>query len=335
MPRARFVALILLAVALAACGSGPLQKRVRSTFGAGGWQESDFRRPLVVHPFHASKNLAEAATVIGEPSSFTVAKGDTLHDVARYAGLGFHEIATAHPQVDEWTPEPGKRLELPTFWVLPNTPHRGLVVNVPEMRLYYFPEEGPGAGGVITHAIGIGRDDWRTPFGKFRVTERTENPTWVIPESIRKERIAEKGWSEKSIAGGDPTNPLGLYRLRLSLPLYSIHGTDQPWAVGRKTSHGCIRLYPEDIEQLFPLVPVGTPGAFVDEPVKIGARGGEIFVEVHPPIYGRRVSYARKAQALLRAQGWEKHVDRQALAEALERKSGVPTRISRAERASL
>lgn len=329
MPALRPAAFLLIALLVAACGSGPLQKRVRNTFGAAGWEESDFGRPLVVHSYRASKNLAEASTVIGEPSGFTIAKGDTLHDAARYAGLGFNEIADAHPNVDEWTPVPGTRLELPTVWVLPRAARRGIVVNVPEMRLYYYPAEGAGAGGVITYAIGIGRDDWRTPVGKFRVTERTENPTWVIPESIRKERIAEKGWSEKSIAGGDPTNPLGLYRLRLSLDLYSIHGTDQPYAVGRKTSHGCIRLYPEDIEQLYPLVPVGTPGAFVDEPVKIGARGGEIFVEAHPPIYGRRVSYARTARALLREHGWEKLVDPQALAAALERKSGVPTRISR------
>jgi L,D-transpeptidase ErfK/SrfK len=157
----------------------------------------------------------------------------------------------------------------------------------------------------------------------------------VIPESIRKERIKEKGWSEKSIPGGDPTNPMGLYRLRLSLDLYSIHGTDQPWAVGRKTSHGCIRLYPEDIEQLFPLVPVGTTGAFVDQPVKVGARGGEIFVEVHPPIYDRRVDYARAARQLLRENGWERHVDAQALAAALERKAGVPTRVSRAASAAV
>ncbi|MGH9388019.1 MAG: L,D-transpeptidase, partial [Vicinamibacteria bacterium] len=151
----------------------------------------------------------------------------------------------------------------------------------------------------------------------------------VIPESIRKERIQDKGWSEKSIPGGDPTNPLGLYRLRLSLDLYSIHGTDQPWAVGRKTSHGCIRLYPEDIEQLFSLVPLGTTGVFLDQPVKIGARGGEIFVEAHPSIYGRRVDYAGTARRLLRERGWNKHVDPQALAAALAQKTGVPARISR------
>lgn len=330
MRRLRHAAVLLpIALFVAACGSGPLQKRVRNTFGVDGWKESDFGRPLTVHSFRASKNLAEAATVIGEPSSFTIAKGDTLHDAARFAGLGFNEIRDAHPTIDEWTPAPGTRLELPTLWVLPKAAHSGIVVNVPEMRLYYYPQDGPHAGGVITYAIGIGRDDWRTPVGKFRVTERTENPTWVIPESIRKERIREKGWSEKSIPGGDPTNPLGLYRLRLSLDLYSIHGTDQPYAVGRKTSHGCIRLYPEDIAQLFPLVPVGTRGMFVDEPVKVGARGGVIYVEAHPPIYGRRPNYPAKARALLRELGWEKHVDRQALAAALEKKSGVPTPISK------
>lgn len=327
--RRSVAAAVLCAIVWAGCGSGPVQKRVRQTFGVQGWQESDFRRSLVVHSFEASKRLADAATVIGEPSSFTLSSGDTLHDVARYAGLGVNEIVDAYPEIDEWTPPPGMRLDLPTFWVLPKAEPRGVVVNIPEMRLYYFPEQAPGAAGVITYAIGIGRDDWRTPTGKFRVTERTENPTWVIPESIRKERIQDKGWSERSIAGGDPTNPLGLYRLRLSLDLYSIHGTDQPWAVGRKTSHGCIRLYPEDIEQLFPLVPVGTTGVFVDQPVKIGARGGEIYVEAHPPIYDRRINYARTARELLRERGWTKHVDPQALAAALERKSGVPTRISR------
>ena len=155
-----------------------------------------------------------------------------------------------------------------------------MIVNIPEMRLYYFQN-----GTVVTYPVGLGRDDWRTPEGSFKIRGKTENPTWVIPESIRAEHIRERDDPRTFIAGGDPENPSGLFRLELTLPLYALHGSNMPWGVGMQVSHGCIRLYNEDIAILFREVQVGTPGEFLYQPVKIGERNGEIFIEVHPDIY--------------------------------------------------
>jgi L,D-transpeptidase ErfK/SrfK len=295
------------------------------------WQESDFPpRPVVAYLF--SLDPRDLSTVVGEPKSYTFAKGDTLYDVARHLGLGIEDVTDAYPSLDPWLPPEGERLAFPTWWVLPESDYRGVVVNIPEMRVYYF----PGGGGdlartVVTYPVGLGRDEWRTPTGKFKVVEKTVDPAWVIPDSIRAEHIAERGDPRRMIPGGDPTNPLGHYRLRLSLPLYGIHGTNIPWGVGMQVSHGCIRLYPEDIERLFQLVAVGTPGEIVYEPVKIGARDGDIYVEVHRDIYNTGFDYRAAASELLRKKGWQDVVDAELLAGALERRDGVPTRISRGQ----
>jgi L,D-transpeptidase ErfK/SrfK len=292
------------------------------------WEESDFPpRPVVAYVF--SLDPRDLSTVVGEPKGYTFAKKDTLYDVARHLGLGINEVTDAFPGVDPWLPPEGERLAFPTWWVLPDSAYRGVVVNIPEMRVYYFPQGGGDwARTVVTYPVGLGRDEWRTPTGKFKVTEKTVNPEWVIPESIRAEHIAERGDPRTRIAGGDPSNPLGRYRLRLSLPLYGIHGTNIPWGVGMEVSHGCIRLYPEDIERLFGLVAVGTPGEIVYEPVKIGARDGDVYVEVHRDIYDIGLDYAAKARELLRRRGWQDLADPGLLAGALQRRSGVPVLVS-------
>jgi L,D-transpeptidase ErfK/SrfK len=218
---------------------------------------------------------------------------------------------------------------LPTEWVLPSVDYQGVIINIPEMRLYYFHPRRKGAPLLVsTYPVGLGRDDWRTPEGKFKVNGKTKNPTWVIPESIRKERIKEKGFSETMIKGGDPQNPLGKYRFELTLPMYRIHGTNIPWGVGMQVSHGCVRLYPEDIEQLFPMVPVGTPGQFVYEPVKVGARGGRILVEVSPDIYGQVPGMFSEARRLLRERGWLEQVDLERVERAVVEQSGVPLDVT-------
>ncbi|MGH7823319.1 MAG: thioredoxin family protein, partial [Candidatus Binatia bacterium] len=195
---------------------------------------TDFEpRPVVAHFVEMATDGGPAgSTVIGIVRPYTFREGDTLYDVARRAGLGINELRGALPDVDVWLPPAGETVELPTSWIVPRTEPKGVVINVPEMRLYYFPPASPGAASsgpsristVITYPIGLGRGDWQTPLGSFRITEKTENPTWVIPESIREERIREKGRHERSIAGGDPENPLGRYRMRTTVDLYGIHG---------------------------------------------------------------------------------------------------------------
>src|SRR5207247_333374 len=196
-------------------------------------------------------------------------------------------LLDANPGVDPWVPAVGTDVVVPTEWVLPCCTYQGIVVNIPELRLYYFrpAPDDPRTTLLTTYPVGLGREDWRTPRGKFRVQAKHVKPTWYIPESIRREHIAERGDARRFIPGGAPDNPLGGYRLQLSRSTYGIHGTDIPWGIGREATHGCVRLYPEDIERLFPLVPVGTPVEFTYQPVKVGDRGGAVYVEAHRDVY--------------------------------------------------
>jgi L,D-transpeptidase ErfK/SrfK len=269
-------------------------------------------------------------TVIGQLRPYRIRKGDTLIDLARYYDLGYNEIVDANPGIDPWVPPAGATILLPTEWILPCCSYEGVVVNIPEMRLFYYQRSktDPGTTVVYTYPVGLGRDDWRTPSGKFKIRGKTVNPQWNIPESIRKEHIAERGDPRTFIAGGDPENPLGKYRIELTLPMYGIHGTDIPWGVGMQVSHGCVRLYPEDIERLFPLIPVGAPGEFVYQPVKVGVKGGQVYVESHRDIYGYAPALFREASTTLEKLGLQSRVDQNLLLGALEDPGGMPTRVS-------
>jgi len=276
-------------------------------------------------------------TVIGEPKVYRVRKGDTLMDLARLYGLGYNEIVEANPGLDPWVPPVGAIAILPTEWVLPCCSYSGLVVNIPEMRLFLFRRgTEPGTTQVFTYPVGLGRDDWRTPTGTFRVSGKTVDPQWNIPESIRKEHIEERGDYRTFIPGGDPDNPLGNRRLELTLPMYRIHGTNIPWGVGMQVSHGCIRLYPEDIERLFPLVAIGTAGEFAYQVIKIGRRDGAVFAEVHQDIYNKNPAIFREAMGVVQSRGVADQIDERLLEDAIINSGGVPFQITPgAEGASL
>ncbi len=253
-------------------------------------------------------------TVIGFLQSHRVAEDETLLDIARDYGLGYNEMEILYPDLDPWIPKTGLELTIPTRWVLPRTGHFGVVINLPELRLYRF---FPKAGVVKTYPIGIGDINWETPLGVYRVVERRVKPTWRVPLSIQKEV------GKKTVPPG-PENPLGSHWLGLSTPGYGIHGTNFPWGVGRLVSHGCIRLYPEHIVRFFEETPVGTPVEIVYEPVKFGIDKFELYMEVHPDPYGRidnlrdwtieRLRRLELVQCLLMDE-----VD-----EALRRRDGVP-----------
>ncbi|HEV7733963.1 MAG TPA: L,D-transpeptidase family protein [Candidatus Binatia bacterium] len=251
--------------------------------------EANFvKKPLETYtiPTPAPGKMPEVS-VIGAMRTYTIRDGDTLMDVARWFDLGFNEMVDANPDVDEWVPPVGKTVLVPTTWVLPCCTYDGMVVNIPEMRLYFFQKKpgDPKTTIVRTYPVGLGRDDRRTPRKTFRVVGKTKNPTWNIPPRIRQDHIRESGDHRSAIRGGDPDNPLGKYRFDLSISPYAIHGTNIPWGVGMNVSNGCARLYPEDVEHLFPLVPVGTPGAFVYQPVKVGRRDDRTWVEAHRDVY--------------------------------------------------
>lgn len=226
------------------------------------------------------------ALMFGDVETITAHGEDTLPDLARRYGLGYEEILRANPGVDTWLPGEGTTIVIPGQRLLPPSIREGIVVNLPEHRLYYFPKPKKGeTPQVVTFPVSIGKMDWNTPLGKTRIVEKRKNPTWTPPESVRKEH-AERGDPLPLVVKSGPDNPLGLYAMRLGITpgAYLIHGTNNPIAVGMAITHGCIRMYPEDIEALFPLVPMNTPVWLVNEPVKVARVGGQVWLEVHPPV---------------------------------------------------
>ena len=209
----------------------------------------------------------------------------TLADLARLHNLGHEEIRIANPTVDFWLVPQGQKVTLPTRYILPRAQRKGLVLNVPEMRLYYFPVACTGEEEceVATYPVAIGRMDWKTPLGTAHVTSKKAGPAWNPPESIRREAAAEGKILPEFVPPG-PDNPMGAYALYLDIPGYRIHGTNRPYGVGMRATHGCVRMYPEDIEVLFEEVPVGTDVQIVSQPVKFGWEGDTLYMEVHPPL---------------------------------------------------
>ncbi len=215
-------------------------------------------------------------TMLGALQTYTTTHDDTLLDVARKNDLGFVELVAANPGLDPWVPGEGVTLLLPTAHLLPDGPKQGIVVNLTEMRLYYYrtPGELPE-----THPVGIGSEGNNTPVSSTRITHKTANPIWVPPASIRKEKP-----ELPAVVAAGPDNPMGLFALYLGFPggNWRIHGTNEPYAVGRRVTHGCMRLYPEDIEDLFNKVSPGTQVTIIDQPVKVAWVDGELYIEVHP-----------------------------------------------------
>jgi L,D-transpeptidase ErfK/SrfK len=231
--------------------------------------------------------------VVGEDQSIQTVYEDTLYDLARAYSLGSEELIRVNTGVDPWLPGAGKMLTVPGRHILPPGPHEGIVVNLPEHRLYYYPK--PKRGGpieVITYPVSIGKMDWRTPLGVTRVIQKQKDPTWYPPESVRKEHAAAGDPLPPKVGPG-PDNPLGAYAMRLAAGngTYLIHGTNNPIAVGLAVTHGCIRMYPDDVAQLFPLIPVGTPVRLINVPVKVAWIGGELLLEAHPPVDAQGQSF--------------------------------------------
>jgi L,D-transpeptidase ErfK/SrfK len=229
---------------------------------------------------------ADGSTVIGEDASVSTVYEDTLPDLAQRYSLGYYEIIRANPGVDVWVPGAGKHLTLPGRRILPPGPRAGIVVNLPEHRLYFYPKPRRGEQPVVvTYPVSIGKMDWRTPLGETSIVAKVRNPPWYPPESVRKEH-AERGDPLPKVVPPGPDNPLGNFAMRLGVGSgsYLIHGTNNPIAVGMAVTHGCIRMYPEDVAALFPLVPVGTKVRLINEPVKVAWAGGQLLIEVHPPV---------------------------------------------------
>lgn len=271
-------------------------------------------------------------SIVGSPPyevKYVAAKyEDTLIDIAVDHHIGQDEIVLANQNVDRWLPGAGTPVRIPTSFILPNAPRNGVVVNLPEMRIYYY----PNASQVVTYAIGIGRENnWKTPLVKTQIAGKMENPSWTPPPSIIAEHLADGDVLDPYYPPG-PDNPLGLFAFRLGLPGYLIHSTQKTNGIGMRVSHGCMRMYPQDIEKFFPLVKVGTAVNIVNQPIKVGWYHDTLYMEVYPQMEETPATFEQRLHEALnlieQANGGQMPVIKGSiLKSALEKPSGLPIAI--------
>jgi L,D-transpeptidase ErfK/SrfK len=273
--------------------------------------------------------IAKDSRIVGGLAAITVQAGDTLPDIARHFGLGYNDITIANPAISAWTPESGARMLLPSRFILPDAPRKGIVLNLANLRLFYYPPKQPDT--VLTYPVGVGRDGWNTPLGQTTIVAKAVKPTWTVPESVRREHAA-KGDPLPNVVPPGPDNPLGEYALRLGFSSYLIHGTNKPYGVGMQVSHGCVRLYPEDIDVLFKKTSVGTPVRIVHQPYMTAWDGDMLYLEAHEPLQkwaGQKKQQQKSLLQQLRKIAAEKGatVDWEKVGRILQRADGIPTPI--------
>jgi L,D-transpeptidase ErfK/SrfK len=275
-------------------------------------------------------------SVVGALRYVETVREDTLVEMARVNNQGYGEIKWANPQVDPWQPGDGTQLVIPARYILPDAPRDGIVVNIPEMRLYFYPRVKRGEPRVvITHPVGVGREDWKTPRTVTKIVAKKVNPTWYPPASIRAEHAADGDPLAKVIPPG-PDNPLGDYAMKLGLSGYLIHGTNKKFGMGMRVTHGCIRMNPEDIERMFPQVAVGTPVHIINQPIKLGILGEELYVEAEPELEEtrdrRNDEYRALIDRIVALVGKRRtSINWNAVQTAMTERRGIPVSIGRVE----
>lgn len=296
-------ALILLPL-LALGGCASFDDFLSSMGGKRAPDHVPFNERPVQQPLDPNNFVLESPgqTVIGEPQVVFATDNDTLSDLARAYGLGYDEIIVANPDVDPWLPGAGTAILLPTQYVLPNVDRKGVILNIATKRLFYFPDVTEGEPQAVrTYPIGIGRIGWETPLGETTVVSKARDPHWWVPASVREEHAAEGNPLPRVVPPG-PDNPLGNRVLKLDMPGYLIHGTNMPYGVGMRVSHGCVRLYPENIEVLYELVAVGERVTIINEPFQFGERDGSLYFEAHAPLADDTVTPEERLAGLLDVQ---------------------------------
>src|SRR5277367_3000277 len=252
-------------------------------------------KPAQTHYFEVDSNT----DVVGYVQRTVIGKEDTLPDVARRFDVGYEEMLTANPGVDPWLPGVGREVLIPTQFILPAAPHEGVVVDVAAMRIFYYPPHKKGEPETVyTHPIGIGKVGWKTPEGTTKIVSRQKDPVWVVPKSVRAEH-AEDGEVLPAQVPAGPDNPLGQYMFRLGWQSYLIHGTNKPYGVGMRSSHGCIRLYPEDIAVFFELIPIGTKVTVVNQPYLFGWRDGTLYFQAYTVMEDDSRNWSKDRKRLL------------------------------------
>lgn len=226
--------------------------------------------------------IPEQSNIVGHIQYVTVCPGESLSDIGKRFDVGVYEMIEANPELDPWEPKIGAKVIIPTQFILPATKQHGIIINLAEMRLYYYHNINK-IKMVTTHPIGIGRKGWVTPLIEAKVIDKQYNPTWRPPISIIKEH-ANQGDILPSVVPPGPRNPLGEFAIYLSTPGYLIHGTNRPGGIGLRTTSGCIRLYPEDIRSLYNHITIGTHVKIIHDPYKIGIYNKQLYLEVHEPL---------------------------------------------------
>lgn len=263
--------------------------------------------------------------------SSTGQKHITLLDVAKKYYLGQEEVVRLNPTVDRWLVRAGTMVRIPNKRILPDTPHNGITLNIAEFRMYFYPSN---TGKVHSYPHGIGRQDWKTPLGTTKIIRKVMNPTWNPPASIRREHAAE-GDILPAVVPPGPHNPLGTRAMYLSLPgEYRIHGTDidKVYGIGMQITHGCVRMYPDNIEELYDMIGVGTPVYLVKQPIKVGWLNNVLYIEAHPDLEGENMGKERRYQVALqliskRNGGALPEFDQKALNDALDKLDGEPVAL--------
>jgi L,D-transpeptidase ErfK/SrfK len=255
-------------------GSGP-------SWGAKREEDKKSQVPELPEPVPTHAFAIDPATdIVGVVQKTRATKEDTLTDIARRFNVGYEEIVRANPGVDPWLPGENREIIIPSQFILPNAPREGIVINAAAMRLFYYPKVKKGEQQYVhTYPIGIGKVGWKTPEGVTKLVRKQKDPTWRPTASIIKEHLKERGEKLDPVIGPGPDNPLGRYAFYLGWPTYMVHGTNKPAGVGLRSSHGCIRLYPEDIAVLFEIAPLGTPLRVVNQPFLFGWHDGALHIQ--------------------------------------------------------
>ncbi len=268
--------------------------------------------------------------VIGQVEKRQARYEDTFADLGSSLGFGYLEMIAANPAIDPWLPGEGTEITLPGEHLLPIAERDGVVINLPEFRMYYFHK---GGEVVSSYPVGIGREGWSSPLGQTRVLRKQAKPSWYPPKSILEEHAAN-GDPLPSVVPPGPDNPMGPFKMNLAMSGYVIHGTNKKFGIGTRVSHGCFRMRNEDITELFPQVPVGTTVTIVNQPYKLGVINGELYLEVHTPLdeHGMPSTLDKQGaiQTLLAEQN-EKvsgfKLDWEAIRDLVYAESGIPGRI--------
>lgn len=267
-------------------------------------------------------NDLNPAPLVGNNRRYLLASGDTLIEMARRSGTGYQAMIQANPGIDPWLPPPGKEIELPYAFILPLETGEGITINLAECRLYLVWREKE-VKKVRAYPVGIGREGANTPTGNFSIVSKVRNPTWFPPAEIR----AKRPGMPLSVPPG-PNNPLGEHWLGLSIDGYGIHGTTKPFGIGRRVSHGCIRLYPEDIRDLTYKVNAGTPVSIIHQPIKVGLKNQELYLEVHPALSGSIEDALAELRRQIESLPWQGELNMAEVHKVILEQRGVPTLIS-------